>query len=177
MNKKTLTLALVAASIAVTCAQAVAEIRVEAVGLNTIRLSACPQAKPLPCTGYHQYRVIGHFSSLTLGDAGTKAAPRLWNRLLLSSGSKLRPLDIFKSSSVPNTGTGHQVMACGAVELASGRNRPAVRVEGTTANPAGKVVLCVDFIPSPPRPSGRLNLTGMTVRDGQKIAIGWQRQR
>ena len=69
MNKKTLTLILVAASIAVTCAQVVAGIRVEAVGLPTINLSTCPQTKPLPCSKFHQYKVIGHFSNLSLGDA------------------------------------------------------------------------------------------------------------
>ncbi|MFK7910284.1 MAG: hypothetical protein AB8F34_06735 [Akkermansiaceae bacterium] len=182
MTKKTLTLALVAASIAVTCAQVTAEIRVEAVGLPAIQLSACPQVKTLPCTSYHQYKVIGHFSNLTLGDAnqsGTNSstAPRLWNRLLLTSSGNVRPLDIFKSSTNANTGTGHQVMSCKAVELAKQNATPTLRIDGTTANPSGKVILCVDFIPAAPKPKGKLNLTGMTVRDGQKIAIGWQRQR
>lgn len=179
MNQKTLTLALVAASIAVTCLQVTAEIRVEAVGLRTISLSACPQSKPLPCTTFHQYKVIGHFSNLTLGNAhkAKTVAPRLWNRLLVCATSTVRPLDIFKSSTEPNAETGHQVMACSAVELAKSDTRPTVSIDGTTANPSGKVVLCVDFIPTPPKPRGKLNLSGMTIRDGQSVAIGWQRNR
>ena len=189
MNKKTLTLALVAATIAVTCVQLSAGqpagIRVEAVGIPVTHLTASPQIKTLPCANFHQYKVIGHFSSLTLGDAPQnennwgsatgKPLPRQWNRISLSRDSWTRPLDLFKSSMEANATTGHVVMACSPVELAKRGSNPVMRLEGTTRNPTGSVILCVDFIAKPLRPKGSLNLAGMSIRDGQKIHIGWNR--
>ena len=181
MDRTKLTLALVAASIAVTCDQLSAEIRVEAVGLPDIRLQSCPQTKPLACSNYHQYKVIGHFSRLSLGDANNEVvkapATRLWNRLFINTGTTARPLDIFKSSTKANTSTGHQVMSCSSIELAQQKIPPTVRIDGTTANPSGKVILCVDFIPTPPKPRGKLKLPTIAVRDGQKVTLGWSSHR
>ncbi|MCP5538337.1 MAG: hypothetical protein H7A51_19150 [Akkermansiaceae bacterium] len=202
MNKNTLTLALVAASIAVTCAQLVAGIRIEAVGVASSQLDHCPAQKTLPVQNYFQYRVFGHFSLLTLGDAPVAPQPEAplltrlpgpsgddrhgsgatgkmiaWNRLFLTAGDSVKPLDIFKSSPRSRSTTGTVQSHCSSAQTSDwskSASPPMVRIEGNTRNPDGAVVLCVDFIPAPPVPQGQILLSRTHLRNGEKIPVAWK---
>lgn len=202
MNKQTLTLALLAASIAVICANAVAgerttphdthpptNIRIEAAGLPPLVLTKCPEQKPLPCGKFHQYKVFGHFSLLTLGETtsannNTTVSPvttsykrkpvKAWNRLSLRTDSRTFPLDIFKSSATPMATTGTLLSPCNARDLAAKTNPAIISIEGNTKNPSGLIILCVDHIPTPPRPTGSLSIGHGVTRDGDKTPLLWK---
>ncbi|MEK6192903.1 MAG: hypothetical protein N2F24_01525, partial [Deltaproteobacteria bacterium] len=199
----TLTLALAITSIAVTCAQLSAEIRVEAAGLPTTQLTSCPQQKPLPCENFFQYKVFSHFSNLTLGDArnahrkhnpnfvtlpsshkaeaplqtiqsvGTSKTAKAWNRLSIRVNSRNAPLDSFKSSSQPHASTGTTLVSCPAWNPAQQGKHPIISIEGNTKNPSGMIILCVDFIPTPPQPTGSLSITRSGIRNGEKAPLAW----
>ncbi len=203
MNKKTRTLTLAITSIAVTCIQVFAEIRVEAAGVPTTRLTSCPQQKPLPCEKFFQYKVFSHFSKLTLGDppnlyrrdhpnfvslpteqqaeAAVPAIERVdpskttqaWNRLSIRVDSRNTPLDLFKSSSRRHASTGTTLASGPAWDPVQQGKHPVLSIEGNTRNPTGLIVLCVDFIPSAPRPTGNLFITRPGIRNGEKAPLAW----
>ncbi len=203
MNKKPLTLALAITSTAAGCLQVSAEIRVEAAGVPTTRLTCCPQQKPLPCEKFFQYKVFSHFSNLTLGDppsahrsdhpnfvslptgqqasaplptiqrgAPTKTA-KAWNRLSIRVDSRNTPLDLFKCSSRPHASTGTSLATGPAWNPAQQGKRPVISIEGNTRNPTGLIVLCVDFIPVAPQPTGSLFITRPGIRNGEKAPLAW----
>lgn len=161
---------------------AAAQIRIEAAGLPTTKLVSCPQQTPLKCGKFYQYKVVGYYSQLSLGAArpqpsATGMPLKSWSRLSLRSTTDQFPIDIFKSSTAAHSSTGHQATACVAWNAGKQNNAPVIAVEGNTTQAQGYVVLCVDFIPAPPRPRGQLRLTRSSVRDGEKAPLAWKTQR
>lgn len=205
MMKKTLTLALAAASITAICPPAIADIRIEAVGLTPTRLVHSPDQQNLKVADFYQYKVFAHFSLLTLGDIPlpekpsapllTLSAPgkqpkpvipakpinrKAWNRLTIDTGNGQSPLDVFQSSSRRQASTGTILSSCPTPLISNWSQSPvtpAVSINSNTRNPSGLLVLCVDFVPSPPRPTGSISLNGNAPRTGDKIPMAWNIQR
>lgn len=172
----------ITAALAVCCASADAQISFEASGLPSVQLDHSPQQLPLGCGQFHQYKIVGYYSRLTLPGGGDGAAAgggplRHWSRLTLRANSRQFPVDIFKSASAAPSGTGHQATSCAAWNASGTGGNPLLAVEGNTARPRGYVVLCVDFVPVAPRPRGRLRLTRAVVRAGEKAPLAWKIRR
>ncbi|MBT8044893.1 MAG: hypothetical protein KJO79_08075, partial [Verrucomicrobiae bacterium] len=86
-------------------------------------------------------------------------------------------LDLFKSSSRTHSTTGTLLTYIPKNKIsnwAKAAKAPTVSIDGNTKNPSGKIILCVDFVPRPRIPVGRILLNGNTPRNGEKIAVTWK---
>jgi len=160
-----------------------AQISLESAGLPTTNLNRCPQKVTLNYSQFYQYKVIGYFSQLKL--EASQAQPHTahsmpliaWSRLTLRGNNGTFPIDIFKSSRARNQITGHEATPCAAWHAEEGLGNTVIAIDGNTSQTKGYVVLCVDFVPVPPRPRGKIRLARSSVRDGEKAPLTWLTQR